>query len=74
MAFQTSCGPCHASRDGFDLAYFGFPSADVIRRAVAHVDSATARDIAAFMLGNLGRSARSRTDMPEASTPAVNVA
>jgi diguanylate cyclase (GGDEF)-like protein len=33
-----------------------------------------ARDIAAFMLGNLRRTARNRTDLPEASTPAVNVA
>lgn len=48
-AFQTSCASCHASGDGFDLAFFGFPDADIVRRAAAHVDSATARDIAAYV-------------------------
>lgn len=48
-AFQTSCASCHASRDGFDLAYFDFPDHDIVRRAVEHVDSATARNIAAYI-------------------------
>lgn len=48
-AFLANCASCHASRDGFDLAYFGFPESDVIRRAVGHVDDATARDIAAWI-------------------------
>jgi len=49
VAFVESCAECHASRDGFDLAHFDFSPFDVIRRAVAHVDSATARDIAAHI-------------------------
>jgi hypothetical protein len=49
VAFQTSCASCHASGDGFDLAFFGFPDADIVRRAAPHVDSATARDIAAYV-------------------------
>lgn len=49
VAFEVSCGPCHASLDAFDLAIFDFPASDVIRRAVGHVDSATARDILAYV-------------------------
>lgn len=48
-AFTTSCAPCHASGDGFDLAFFGFADSVIVRRAVAHVDSATGRDIAAWI-------------------------
>ena len=48
-AFVASCAPCHASGDGFDLAFFGFSDADIVRRGVAHVDTATARDITAFI-------------------------
>jgi hypothetical protein len=44
-AFVTSCAGCHASHDGFDLAYFGFPDSTIIRRAVFHVDTATALSI-----------------------------
>ncbi|MDX1394243.1 MAG: hypothetical protein R3195_07630 [Gemmatimonadota bacterium] len=50
-AFLTSCAPCHASRDGFDLAAFDFTDFDIVRRALAHVDSATGRDIAAHIDG-----------------------
>lgn len=49
-AFVESCAPCHASRDGFDLAYFGFPDTAVARRATPHVDPKTAVDIAAFIV------------------------
>lgn len=49
VAFRQSCAPCHASRDGYDLALFGFPEFDIVRRGVAHVDTATARDIAAHI-------------------------
>src|SRR5438128_3225954 len=45
IAFEQSCSPCHASRDGFDLAMFGFTDTTIIRRAVKHVDTATARRI-----------------------------
>ena len=48
-AFVASCAACHSSRDGFDLAFFGFPDSTIVRRAVFHVDSATARDIAAHV-------------------------
>jgi len=49
VAFETECAQCHASRDGYDLAFFEFTPFDVIRRALSHVDSATARDIAAHV-------------------------
>lgn len=63
VAFTTACASCHASRDGYDLALFDFPAADIIRRAVAHVDSATARDIAAYV-ATLPVASRSRTFRP----------
>lgn len=49
LAFEQSCAGCHASRDGFDLRAFGFADSTIIRRAVKHVDSATARNIAAHI-------------------------
>jgi hypothetical protein len=49
MAFEESCSGCHASRDGFDLRTFGFTDTTIIRRAVKHVDSATARNIVAYI-------------------------
>lgn len=49
VAFRASCAECHASGDGFDLAYFGFSDADIVRRAVGHVDSTTAHDIVGYI-------------------------
>ena len=49
VAFEQSCASCHASHDGFDLAAFGFSDTTIIRRAVAHVDTATARNIVAYI-------------------------
>lgn len=49
IAFGQECARCHASSDGFDLAFFRFTDTTIIRRAVAHVDSATARDIVAHI-------------------------
>ncbi len=49
LAFVEGCAGCHASRDGFDLAAFDFTPTDVVRRGLAHVDSATARNIAAHI-------------------------
>jgi len=49
MAFEESCSGCHASRDGFDLKTFGFSDTTIIRRAVKHVDSTTARNIVAYI-------------------------
>lgn len=49
IAFLDECASCHASRDGFDLAFFSFPDSTIIRRAVAHVDTLTAFDITAYI-------------------------
>jgi hypothetical protein len=49
MAFEQSCSGCHASGDGFDVKTFGFTDTTIIRRAVKHVDSATARNIVAYI-------------------------
>ena len=49
LAFVENCASCHASRDGFDLAAFDFGPFNVVRRGLAHVDSSTARDIAAHI-------------------------
>ena len=51
LAFEESCAGCHASRDGFDLKTFRFTDTTIIRRAVKHVDSATAHDIVAYIHG-----------------------
>jgi hypothetical protein len=48
-AFVINCSQCHASHDGFDLAAFRFADTTIIRRAVAHVDTGTARDIVAHV-------------------------
>ena len=50
-AFDQECASCHASGDGFDLVFFGFPDSTIVRRAVAHVDTATAQDIVAYLRG-----------------------
>ena len=49
VAFLAECASCHASRDGFDLAFFSFPDSTIIRRALGHVDNTTAFDIAAYI-------------------------
>lgn len=49
LAFSAKCAGCHASADGLDLAFFAFSDTTIIRRAVAHVDTATARDIVAHV-------------------------
>ncbi len=48
-AFVTSCAECHTTRDGFDLAHFRYPSRDVVRRAMGHVDAQTSHDIDAYI-------------------------
>lgn len=48
-AFAADCASCHASGDGFDLAYFGMPDTAVVRRALPHVDPEVAVDIAAWV-------------------------
>ena len=48
-AFLASCSGCHSSRDGFDLAYFGYDDGTIIRRARRHVSLQTARDIVAHI-------------------------
>ena len=49
LAFEGECGTCHASRDGFDLAHFGYSDTTVLRRAHGHVDTTTALDIVAHV-------------------------
>jgi len=49
LAFEQSCSGCHASRDAFDVKTFGFMDTTIIRRAVRHVDTATARNIVAYI-------------------------
>lgn len=51
VAFEQSCAGCHASHDGFDLKTFAFTDTTIIRRAVKHVDTATARNIVAYIHG-----------------------
>jgi hypothetical protein len=51
LAFEESCSGCHASRDGFDLKTFSFTDTTIIRRAVKHVDTTTARNIVAYIHG-----------------------
>lgn len=48
-AFVESCAGCHASGDGYDLKTFGFTDTTIIRRAVFHVDTASARNIVAHV-------------------------
>lgn len=49
-AFIAACSSCHASRDGFDLAYFSYTDTNIVRRALGHVTQPTADDIAAYIL------------------------
>lgn len=44
VAFLSKCTRCH-NGDGQDLAFFDFPDSAITRRALAHVDLATAEDI-----------------------------
>ncbi len=48
-AFEAECSACHASRDGLDLARFSFADSTIVRRALGHVDSATASNIVAHV-------------------------
>lgn len=48
-AFVTQCGQCHSSRDGTDLAFFSYSDTNIVRRALGHVDTATAWSIAAYI-------------------------
>jgi hypothetical protein len=49
QAFLAECTSCHASGDGFDLAFFSFPDSTIIRRALGHVDMNTSSDIVAYI-------------------------
>ncbi len=49
QAFEDECASCHSARDAFDLAFFAFPDTTIVRRAVGHVDTATAHDIVAYV-------------------------
>lgn len=49
VAFVQNCAQCHATRDGYDLAAFGFSSFDVMRRSLGHIDSTTSRNITSYI-------------------------
>src|SRR5688500_1593061 len=49
MGFEASCAGGHSSRDAFVLNAFGFADTTIVRRAVKHVDSSTARNIVAYI-------------------------
>lgn len=49
IAFNASCASCHTSKDAFDLAVFRFADRDIIRRAVFHVDTTTAKQILQYI-------------------------
>ncbi len=49
VAFEGECSGCHASLDGFDLRTFSFTDTTIIRRALGHVDSSTAKNIVAYI-------------------------
>ena len=67
LAFTDACAGCHNSRDGLDLVAFGYADHTVMRRAVAHVDTATARDILAH-LGSLSSRTQHLLDGHTAAT------
>jgi hypothetical protein len=48
-AFTANCASCHASADGYDLAYFHYADTTIIRRSLKHVDQATSTDIATYI-------------------------
>jgi len=48
-AFAAACASCHPARDAFDLAYFSYSDTNIVRRALAHVSSATASSIVAYI-------------------------
>ena len=49
VTFQLECASCHASGDGFDLAFFSFPDSTIVRRALGHVPLSDALDIVAYI-------------------------
>lgn len=71
IAFERSCAGCHASQDGFDLRTFGFTQTTIVRRAVHHVDSVTARDIAAHIRTIPGRVHDEKTPLFQPGVAAV---
>lgn len=50
-AFRTACAQCHVRSDGWDLAHFGYSDATIVRRALGHVDEASACSIVAWVRG-----------------------
>lgn len=64
--FKVECAPCHASGDGFDLAFFSFPDSTIIRRALGHVPLSDALNIVAYIrsLGAETMTRRTRLFQP----------
>ena len=75
LAFERACSSCHTAKDGFDLAYFSYPDTAIIRRALKHVNSATASLIASYIVGmNTPHVSQSlRLFQPGGSTAASDV-
>ena len=63
LAFVDSCSSCHASGDGYDLAYFQFADTTIMRRALTHVDSATAHTIVSYLQSLKTRNADAVTPL-----------
>ncbi len=49
VTFRQECASCHASGDGFDLAFFSFPDTTILRRALGHVPLSDALNIVAYI-------------------------
>lgn len=66
-AFRAECSSCHATGDGFDLAFFDFPDTTIIRRALRHVDRPTSLDIVAHIssLGDAQSDRNAHVFQPE---------
>ena len=47
--WSAQCASCHTSKQGRDLAHFGFTDTTIIRRALAHVNATDAWDILAHI-------------------------
>ena len=74
-AFRRECAGCHAAGDAFDIAFFDFPDTAIVRRALRHVDTATAHDVVAHVrtVGTSGGSPDLRLFQPGGEVLASDV-
>ena len=47
--WARECAQCHTSRQGWDLAHFGYTDTTIVRRALGHVTAVDAQDIVAHV-------------------------